>query len=208
MQRDTDKILKENPGLKRGEIPVDLVTTSGSGLDPHISPEAAKAQVKRVAEARGMSEGNVETLVAQHTDGPQLGVSRRIDGERPSPESVAGRGVGPKEVTCRNGQSLKQASLKSSLSGARRACSKSTWVTPPEWARPMRCFQEAQRLRSRGLDVVIGYLEPHDRKETLAQATELETVPRRIFEVGEKKFEELDVDAVIARGCRAEHHSR
>jgi K+-transporting ATPase ATPase C chain len=54
-------------------IPVDLVTTSGSGLDPDISPASAEFQVPRIARERGMSEQDVRTLVEKHTRGRQLG---------------------------------------------------------------------------------------------------------------------------------------
>ena len=55
-------------------IPVDLVTTSGSGLDPHISPAAARYQAARVARVRGISEATVLALVAEHTRGRQRGI--------------------------------------------------------------------------------------------------------------------------------------
>jgi K+-transporting ATPase ATPase C chain len=64
-----DDMRKANGG---GPVPVDLVTSSASGLDPDISPEAAEYQIARVAKARGMSEDAVRAMVAKHTEGPLL----------------------------------------------------------------------------------------------------------------------------------------
>lgn len=60
-------------GIADRPIPVDLVTASGSGLDPHISPAAAEFQVPRVARSRGLTPSTVRDLVARHTRGPQFG---------------------------------------------------------------------------------------------------------------------------------------
>ena len=67
---DVQKAEAENPNAK---VPIDLVTTSASGLDPHITPAAAEFQIPRVARERGMSEADIRTLVAKHTEGRQLG---------------------------------------------------------------------------------------------------------------------------------------
>jgi potassium-transporting ATPase KdpC subunit len=63
-----------NPGLDIGDIPVDAVTTSGSGIDPHISPANARLQTPRVASERNLSVERVEELVDDHTDGRWLGI--------------------------------------------------------------------------------------------------------------------------------------
>ncbi|MGH8584915.1 MAG: potassium-transporting ATPase subunit KdpC [Gammaproteobacteria bacterium] len=68
-----EAIRQSDPSEAR-PVPVDLVTTSGSGLDPHISPAGAEYQVSRVAKARGLDEERVRKLVADHTEGRQFGI--------------------------------------------------------------------------------------------------------------------------------------
>jgi len=71
LKEDVDKLRGENPNTA---VPVDLVTTSASGLDPDISPEAAQFQVPRVAKARNVPEDQVKQLVASNTQGRMLGL--------------------------------------------------------------------------------------------------------------------------------------
>ncbi|MBR1088048.1 K(+)-transporting ATPase subunit C [Bradyrhizobium manausense] len=71
LKEDVDKLKAENPNAA---VPVDLVTTSASGLDPHISPEAAQFQLPRVAKARNMSEDSLKALVASNTESRLLGL--------------------------------------------------------------------------------------------------------------------------------------
>lgn len=68
------KLLKENPGLKVEEIPVELVTGSASGLDPEISVESATLQVNRVSGATGISQGSLRELIRKRTRGRTLGI--------------------------------------------------------------------------------------------------------------------------------------
>jgi len=96
VRQDADSLHAENPGES---IPVDLVTTSASGLDPDISPASAEFQAPRVARERGMRLDDVRQLVAQHTAGRQLGflgeprvnvlgLNLDLDSKRPLEETI------------------------------------------------------------------------------------------------------------------------
>ncbi|EIV99636.1 potassium-transporting ATPase subunit KdpC [Thermoanaerobacter siderophilus] len=74
VERNIEEFLKKNPGVKRSDIPADIVTSSASGLDPHISPEAAYLQVKRVAQANNLPEEVVKKLVDKNIEGRFLGL--------------------------------------------------------------------------------------------------------------------------------------
>lgn len=69
-----DTFLLKHPYLQRSEVPAEMVTASGSGLDPEISKAGAYVQIKRVAQARGMSEEKVKEVVDQYVKGPLLGL--------------------------------------------------------------------------------------------------------------------------------------
>jgi len=74
VQSKIDTFLVHNPGVKKSEIPAELVTYSGSGLDPDISPAGAYVQVARIARARNISEEKIKILVAEHIQKPLLGL--------------------------------------------------------------------------------------------------------------------------------------
>lgn len=69
-----DRFLQSNPEIKRSEIPSDLMTASGSGLDPHISSMAAFIQIPRIAKARNLHRQELRMLIERHTEKPLLGL--------------------------------------------------------------------------------------------------------------------------------------
>lgn len=74
VEQDLENFLARNPGVQREDIPTDLLTASGSGLDPHISPAAAEVQVPRIARASGLPEEEVRRILADNTRGKLLGL--------------------------------------------------------------------------------------------------------------------------------------
>jgi K+-transporting ATPase ATPase C chain len=68
-----DSFLVHNPGVKASDIPSEMVTASGGGLDPHITPQGAKIQIARIAKVRGLSEDKIRALVESHIDKPFFG---------------------------------------------------------------------------------------------------------------------------------------
>jgi len=73
VQRSVEQFRKDNPDYQ-GPIPADLVTTSASGLDPHVSPDSARAQAPRVAKARGMAVEQANQMIGEFTEEPSLGL--------------------------------------------------------------------------------------------------------------------------------------
>ena len=73
-ENDMNAFLEKNPDVKREDIPADMLTASGSGLDPHISPASAKIQISRIAEASGLTEETIEAIVEENTEGKFLGI--------------------------------------------------------------------------------------------------------------------------------------
>lgn len=74
VEADIEEFLAANPDVTREELPADLMTASGSGLDPHVSPEGAQVQIPALAEASGLSEEELEQIVEDNTTGKLLGV--------------------------------------------------------------------------------------------------------------------------------------
>ena len=74
VQARIDTFLVHNPHVQRSQIPVDLVTASGAGLDPHISPAAARVQIDRIATMRNLDKSKLESLINDHIEKPFLGI--------------------------------------------------------------------------------------------------------------------------------------
>ena len=74
VEKSVDEFLEKNPGVEKGDIPADLLTASGSGMDPDITPQSAKIQIPAIAEITGLCEEELEKIVENNTQGKVLGV--------------------------------------------------------------------------------------------------------------------------------------
>lgn len=74
VKKDMKNFLNTHPGVKKEDIPTDLLTSSGSGLDPNISPKAAQIQIPAVSKASGISEADLQKIVNKYTEGKSLGI--------------------------------------------------------------------------------------------------------------------------------------
>ena len=73
-EKSVEEFLKNNPDVKKGDIPADLLTASGSGMDPDITPESAEIQIPSIAKNTGLTEEEIRKIVEKNTDGKTLGV--------------------------------------------------------------------------------------------------------------------------------------
>ena len=193
--------LAKDPGLRFGAVPVDMVTTSGSGLDPDITVANARAQAPRVAAARGMRLAEVLALVVEPHHRPPARLPRRAARQRPQAEPGARRGPGDQgTLMARDPQAEPPAasdspddsprtSARGLLAPARCASaadSRCSSATRPASARPTRCSPRPIAGAARGEDVVIGFVETarpqgdeRPRRRPRAGAAQGHRVPRQ-----------------------------
>ena len=205
------------------QVPVDAVTASGSGLDPHISPANAALQVARVARARNLQEGQVRALVEQQTEGRTLRHFGRAPRERAQAEPGARRLGGslgglmavilfpPADSgMLREDEPLRtdddRPSAEEMLERVRREAGAGArgrhriyLGMAPGVGKTYAALHELHRRRERGTDVAIGFVETYNRPLTIEAIGDLEVIPRKKIDYKGVTLEEMDTDAVIRR---------
>src|SRR6266576_1190170 len=211
VQGDVEKLKQENPSA---DVPIDLVTTTGGGLDPHISPAAALFQVPRVAKARNMPEDRVRQLVEEYIERRTLGLLGEPRVNVLALNWALDRG-GP--VRCadltwqricvlmaeQRSHSDQRPSPEALLEAARREERRSGRLkifvgAAPGVGKTYEMLQQARARKQDGYDVVAGIVETHGRKETQALLDGLEILPRKHLEYKGQPLEEMELDAIIA----------
>ena len=185
------------------DIPAEMLFASASGLDPHISKQAALLQVNRIANARNFSDAQKQKLIEcvnRLTEAPQILVlgEERVnvlllnlelikykmneiyDDNRPNPDELL-------------------ASLINEEEKRKRGKLKIFFGMCAGVGKTYTMLQTAQAEKSKGNEIIIGYIETHNRKETANLVEGFELIPRKTYEYKSTSVQEMDLDAIIAR---------
>ena len=197
---DVETLKTENPSAA---VPVDLVTTSGSGLDPDISPEAAYFQVPRVAKARGCRKSACALWWTARSKGRTFGL---LGEPRVNVLEAQSRARRAEVVDWRRGADGRRRSTKSFARCTAGPRQEGRAGTSEDFSRrrarrrqDLRHAHRGAREKAGGRDVVAGLIETHGRRETEQLIEGLEILPRKPIVYRNQVMKEFDLDAALAR---------